>query len=106
MKISVSIPDDLFQDAERLAERLGKSRSQLYAEAVAEYIERHSSGVITQRLDAVLAGLDEGNQEGREHAVAEPLGSRLTRRFADFGLEEEEIPELRGQEPRAVDFEE
>lgn len=33
-----------------------------------------------------------------------PLGSRIARRFAAFGLDEE-IPELRGREPEAVEFE-
>ena len=41
MKTAISIPDRVFQDAERLAEKLHKSRSQMYSEAVAEYVARH-----------------------------------------------------------------
>ena len=43
MKTAISVPDNVFADAERLAKRLNKSRSQLYSEAVAEYTARHSS---------------------------------------------------------------
>ena len=38
MKTAVSIPDDLFHRADQLAARLGKSRSEMYREALAEYI--------------------------------------------------------------------
>ena len=41
MKTAVSIPDDVFEDAERLASRLRTSRSQLYARALAEFVARH-----------------------------------------------------------------
>ncbi len=40
----------------------------------------------------------------REEAPGPPLGTRIARRFASIGLDEE-IPELRGQPPRSVDFE-
>ena len=33
-----------------------------------------------------------------------PLGSRLAARFAALGLEKD-VPELRGEQPRPVDFE-
>jgi hypothetical protein len=39
-----------------------------------------------------------------EGAVAAPLGSRIAARFAGLGLPQE-IPELRGEEPRPADFE-
>jgi hypothetical protein len=41
MKASISIPDPLFKDADRVANRLGLSRSQLYAQAVAEFIRTY-----------------------------------------------------------------
>jgi predicted transcriptional regulator len=64
MKTAVSIPDPVFEAAEDLAKRLGKSRSQLYAEALRHYLERHRDQDITRRLNEVfdaepgLAGLD------------------------------------------------
>ncbi|MEI7781203.1 MAG: hypothetical protein WCJ18_04660 [Planctomycetota bacterium] len=36
-----SIPDDVVEDAERLASRLKTSRSKLYACAIAEFVARH-----------------------------------------------------------------
>ena len=41
MKTAISIPDDVFAEAERLTLRLQKSRSQLYTEALQEYLARH-----------------------------------------------------------------
>jgi len=55
MKTAISIPDDIFEKAEELAERLEVSRSQLYARAIAEYAERHSSQRVRERLDEVYA---------------------------------------------------
>jgi predicted transcriptional regulator len=56
MKTAISIPDDVFQDAERLAAELKQSRSELYSRAVREYVARHSEDSITAALDAVCAG--------------------------------------------------
>ena len=42
----------MFEAAERLAERLGKSRSQLDTEAVGQYVEQHRSEGVTERLNA------------------------------------------------------
>jgi len=53
MKTAISIPDPVFEAAEQLARRLGKSRSQLYSEAVAQYLERFDTDV-TKRLNEVL----------------------------------------------------
>jgi metal-responsive CopG/Arc/MetJ family transcriptional regulator len=51
MKTAVSLPDDIYQRAERLARRSGKSRSQLYSEALKEYVARHGSEEITEAMD-------------------------------------------------------
>lgn len=53
MKIAISVPDAVFEAAEDLADRLGKSRSQLYAEAVAEYVGQRSSQAVRRKLDEV-----------------------------------------------------
>jgi metal-responsive CopG/Arc/MetJ family transcriptional regulator len=53
MKIAISIPDDLFEDAEHLARQQGKSRSRLYADAVAEYVGAYRTESITDQLNAV-----------------------------------------------------
>ena len=58
MKTAISIPDRIFRDAERLAERLKKSRSQMYSEAVAEYVARHEPDSITEQINAVCEEVD------------------------------------------------
>ena len=51
MKTAVSIPDDLFRRADALASRLGKSRSELYREALADYVARREPGAVTAALN-------------------------------------------------------
>ena len=53
MKTAISIPDPIFESAEKLARRLGMSRSQFYAEAVDALVERHRYHGVTEQLDAV-----------------------------------------------------
>ena len=55
MKVAISLPDPLFRAAEALAATLRKSRSQLYAEALAGYVGSHAGHNITQRLNEVYA---------------------------------------------------
>lgn len=54
MKTAVSLPDALFAEADRVAERLGLSRSELYARAITAFVREHSSEVITQTIDRIL----------------------------------------------------
>jgi metal-responsive CopG/Arc/MetJ family transcriptional regulator len=54
MKTAVSLPDELFEEAERLARRLGKSRSRLYRDALAEYVTKHDPDDLTRRIDDAL----------------------------------------------------
>jgi predicted transcriptional regulator len=55
MKTAISLPDDLFRRADRLARKLGVSRSRLYRDAVAEYIGRRDPQSITTSLDDAVA---------------------------------------------------
>lgn len=55
MKTAISLPDDLFAAAEALAGRLGLSRSQLYATALARFVAEQERASITARLNAVYA---------------------------------------------------
>jgi predicted transcriptional regulator len=58
MKTAISIPDDVFAEADELARRLNQSRSQLYSRAVREYVARHSADDVTAALDALYAQED------------------------------------------------
>jgi metal-responsive CopG/Arc/MetJ family transcriptional regulator len=62
MKTAISIPDDLFRTAERVASRLGLSRSELYRRALSAFIDRHDDKLVTQALDDVYASEPELGQ--------------------------------------------
>ena len=55
MKTAISLPDTLFKSGDALAKRLGVSRSELYARALADYVAKHKASQFTQRLNAVYA---------------------------------------------------
>lgn len=59
MKTAISIPDEVFRDAERLARRLKRSRSELYSRALAEYVARHAPDEVTENMNRVVEGLGE-----------------------------------------------
>lgn len=58
MKTAISIPDKVFADAERLSLRLKKSRSQIYTEAVTEYVARHDPEAVTDAMNRVCEKVD------------------------------------------------
>ncbi len=54
MKTAISLPDEVFDAAEKQAKRTRKSRSQLYAEALTEYLARHAPDEVTEAMNGVL----------------------------------------------------
>ena len=63
MKIAVSIPDDVFEAAERLARRIKRSRSRVFSDALREYIARNSPDEVTEAMDKVCAELGESEHQ-------------------------------------------
>jgi hypothetical protein len=61
VKTAISIPDNLFEAADKLARRLGISRSELYQRAVARFLEQQGSDVVREALDTVYG--KPGNRE-------------------------------------------
>ena len=61
MKTAISIPNELFDVAERLARRSRKSRSRLFSDALREYVARRSPDKITEAMDEALAEIGESN---------------------------------------------
>ncbi|HWX54653.1 MAG TPA: hypothetical protein VN176_08695 [Verrucomicrobiae bacterium] len=55
MKTAISLPDDLFKLAEAAARQLRMSRSQLYAAAISEFLDRRQTGRVTKRLNEVYS---------------------------------------------------
>ena len=55
MKVAVSIPENIFRDAERIARRLRVPRSQLYAKALEAFVREESGEQVTRALNEVYA---------------------------------------------------
>jgi metal-responsive CopG/Arc/MetJ family transcriptional regulator len=55
MKTAISLPESLFQSAERLAKRLRIPRSRLYAQAIERYVAESEDSNITAQLNEVYA---------------------------------------------------
>jgi metal-responsive CopG/Arc/MetJ family transcriptional regulator len=53
MKTAVSIPDNVFAQAEELARHTGVSRSQLFSDALREYVARHAAEDITESMNRI-----------------------------------------------------
>jgi len=53
MKVAVSVPDPIFEAAERLAKQRSVPRSQIFAEALAAYVESRGSEAVTSKLNEV-----------------------------------------------------
>jgi len=73
MRTAVSIPDDVFEQAERLAGRLQTSRSQLYARALTEFVARHDDDRITAAMDAVVDEVGAAVDEFTRRAARQTL---------------------------------
>jgi metal-responsive CopG/Arc/MetJ family transcriptional regulator len=59
MKTAISIPDELFEGAERLARRTKRSRSRLYGDALKEYLARHAPDEVTEAMNRACAEVGE-----------------------------------------------
>lgn len=75
MKTAISLPDELFDSADALAERLGISRSELYATAVAEYVAKHRDEDVTARLNEVYGDESSGIDPRLKSAQAQSASS-------------------------------
>jgi metal-responsive CopG/Arc/MetJ family transcriptional regulator len=72
MKTAVSIPDDVFERVERLARRARRSRSEVFSEALREYVARHAPDEVTEAMDRVCAAVQD-----REDAFVSAAGRRV-----------------------------
>ena len=58
MKTAISIPPKIFAGAEKLAEKMGMSRSKLYVTAIKSYLEAHEGDAITAKLNEVYSQVE------------------------------------------------
>ena len=59
MKTAVSVPDEVFEKAERLARRSKRSRSELFSAALSEYLARHAPDEVTESMNRVCENVGE-----------------------------------------------
>ena len=74
MKTAISLPEAVFEEAERFARRLKKFRSQLYVEALTEYLARHAPNNITEAMNGVCDRLTEQDTDFATAAARRTLG--------------------------------
>jgi metal-responsive CopG/Arc/MetJ family transcriptional regulator len=58
MKTAISIPNNIFEQAESLARKLKISRSELFTEAVKVYLKENQVEDVTAKLDEVYGKAD------------------------------------------------
>ena len=75
MKTAISLPKDVFEKAERLAIRARKSRSQIYCEALREYVARHSPDDVTDALNRAMEQIGQPEDRFVTLASAQSTGA-------------------------------
>jgi hypothetical protein len=58
MKTAISLPDPLFRETEALAKQQGKTRSQLYRDALGWYVLHHAPDAVTDAYNALSGEVD------------------------------------------------
>jgi len=57
MKTAVSISEELFRGADRLARKTKRSRSRIFSDALKEYLARHTPDTVTEAMNRACAEL-------------------------------------------------
>ena len=73
MKVAVSVPEPVFEAAERVSKRMRIPRSQLYSRAIAAFVRLHSGEDVTKALNAVYSKHASALDPGWEAASLEVL---------------------------------
>jgi len=55
MKTAISLPDSIFFEAEETARNMGISRSELYLNAITDYLKKNNRNYITQKLNEIYS---------------------------------------------------
>jgi predicted transcriptional regulator len=74
VKTAISVPDDTFARVERLARRLGISRSEFYARAAARLADELERPDLTEAIDRSLDQADDEDTGFTRAAAARLLG--------------------------------
>ena len=76
MKVAVSIPSRIFEQAERLAAHLKTSRSELYARALTAYVGNHAPDRVTETMNAAVDAAG-ASTDGFSRAAARRVFERV-----------------------------
>ncbi|MGA9581041.1 MAG: hypothetical protein WBR13_03605 [Allosphingosinicella sp.] len=77
MKVAVSIPDRVFEEAELLAAHLKTSRSELYARALAAYVGDRALDRVTEKMNSVVDSVGASAADGFSRAAARRVFERV-----------------------------
>lgn len=77
MKVAVSIPDDVFAEADRQAEAMGESRSAFYSQALRDRLRKRRDDEITAAWNDALAEID----QEEDLPFVRKAASEMARRF-------------------------
>lgn len=73
MKTAISIPNDVFDGAERFAQRTRRSRSRLFTDALREYLARHAPDKVTESMDQAIMQIGREKDEFASSAARRTL---------------------------------
>ena len=80
MKFAISVPDDLFAAVEAQAQKMGISRSQFFADAARQYVDKLT---LTDRVAEINAILDQIGYDGSEDEAIARYGAAYLRSLPD-----------------------
>ena len=80
MKIAISLPDDVFEEIEKIAQEQKKSRSQVFVSAAREYIRKNETRRLIARLDKVYSQPETPDETAQRKAMAEYQRKRMRRK--------------------------
>jgi predicted transcriptional regulator len=69
MKAAISVPDEVFEEVDVAAKRLGISRSEVFTRAVREFLMRARGVEITASYDAAFGQGEQGSKDGFRQAA-------------------------------------
>ncbi len=73
MKTAVSVPNEVYEQAEELARQTGRSRSEIYSTALRDYLAHHSTDPTTTAMDRALDEIETAPDPFLEAAARETL---------------------------------
>jgi metal-responsive CopG/Arc/MetJ family transcriptional regulator len=73
VKTAISVPDETFQRVDRIAKRLGMSRSEFFARAAERWLDALDDDATTEAINRAVAGQTE------DHAFTDAAAAALAR---------------------------